>query len=320
MSCVHPLFAWKSYDNETKKASFRFLKGHIDKLELERNPNIVMIPCGQCVECRRQYAREWANRCLLESMYHESNYFITLTYDDFHLDTVLRDNGNLSLCPRDLELFWKRLRKGLDYKIRYFACGEYGDQTFRPHYHAIVFGLQLDDLVFYKRSPNGDIYYNSPFLSQFWDYGYAVVAPMTWETACYVAGYVQKKLTGEAKSHYAEFGIDPPFVRMSRKPGIGRLYYEDHKDDVESLSKISIPTLKGGRTFNVPRYYRKLFDKVEEEPLSEISLELLRTSDVFDSLDGARDRLLDQCDCSLDQYLDAIEIESKNNIKRRDVL
>ena len=65
---------------------------------------------------------------------HPHNAYITLTYNDDHLP------ANGSLQPRDLQLFWKRLRKARTPGIRYYACGEYGDQTARPHYHAIIFG------------------------------------------------------------------------------------------------------------------------------------------------------------------------------------
>lgn len=112
----------------------------------------VEIPCGQCIECRLQRSRRWADRCMLELGYHESSYFLTLTYDNDHIPKnplIDYDTGeiyaeNATLVKKDLQDFMKRLRrayeyKGYDNKLRFFACGEYGSQTLRPHFHIIVF-------------------------------------------------------------------------------------------------------------------------------------------------------------------------------------
>ena len=95
------------------------------------------IPCGRCIECRLKRSREWANRCMLELPYHESSYFLTLTYDDNHLryGDVHDENGflvqNPTLYKKDLQDFFKRLRKNYKYDnhLKYYACGEYGDNT-----------------------------------------------------------------------------------------------------------------------------------------------------------------------------------------------
>lgn len=319
MNCLHPLVAYKSYDIDGT-CKFQFIKGDVPRSEFERNPNLVMLPCGQCLACRKQKAREWANRCLMESLYHYENYFITLTYDDPHMFECCMNSetGNASLVPVHLTKFWKRLRKAIQpSKVRYFACGEYGDTTFRPHYHALIFGLHLDDLVFYKRSPNGDVYYNSEFLSKLWPFGYVVVAKFDWATAAYVAGYAQKKLTGKLASMYDELGIVPPYIVMSRRPGIGYQFYQDHSEAIQSLSKISIPTEKGGKTFNVPRYFRKQFDNLLENPRFNV----LRTSDIFNQLsDGVRTQLDLSSGMPLDEYFQKMEEITEKTYKRRDVL
>jgi len=136
----------------------------------------VQIPCGQCIGCRLAYSRQWANRCMLELEYHDSAYFVTLTYDEAHVPKHYYPDPetgealpSMSLCKRDFQLFMKRLRKAFpDDKIRFFAAGEYGTKTFRPHYHAIIFGLHLDDLVYYKRGEGSFAYYNSPSLQKCW--------------------------------------------------------------------------------------------------------------------------------------------------------
>ena len=98
------------------------------------------VGCGQCLPCRINKRREWTFRLELEASLHEHNSFVTLTY----ADQFLPEDGSVN--PRHTQLWLKRLRKVLDpRKVRFFLCGEYGDQTFRPHYHACLFGVGLDD-------------------------------------------------------------------------------------------------------------------------------------------------------------------------------
>ena len=116
---------------------------------------LVPLPCGQCIGCRIDYSRQWANRCLLELKYHDSAWFCTFTYDDDHVPRTYYPDPEtgeaipaLTLQKRDFQLLMKRIRKKFENdKIRFFMSGEYGSQTFRPHYHAILFGLHLDDLL-----------------------------------------------------------------------------------------------------------------------------------------------------------------------------
>ena len=133
---------------------------------------VTPIPCGQCIGCRLDYSREWANRAYLESKKYDQNYFITLTYDDDQL-TILdeietpneftftkNDIDEIewvgTLVPKELQDFIKRLRINMQRKygqkepIRFMMCGEYGGKTRRPHYHLIAFNLQLPAESFYK--------------------------------------------------------------------------------------------------------------------------------------------------------------------------
>lgn len=187
--CLKPLHAFKiGDDNGNGKPLYKITSGDCD--HIGDCWTYIEIPCGKCIACRLAYSRQWADRCMLEASFHDSNYFVTLTYDNEHLplvETIDNDTGeiihNATLVKRDLQLFFKRLRKALpDCKIRYYACGEYGSQTLRPHYHAIIFGLTLDDLVLYKMSPDGYNYYNSQTLDNIWKNGYAVITNVTWDT------------------------------------------------------------------------------------------------------------------------------------------
>ncbi|ALS03454.1 VP4 [Gokushovirus WZ-2015a] len=208
---------------------------------------------------------------MLELQYHDSAYFVTLTYDDFHVpkayypDPVTGEaHTSYTLCKRDFQLWMKRLRKKFsDYKIRFFACGEYGGLTKRPHYHAIVFGLHLNDLVKYKTVKEGDsyyTYYNSDSMQETWPNGFVVVGEVTWESCAYVARYVTKKLSGEHADFYKKFNLVPEFLDMSRRPGIARQYYDEHGKDIYDHAYINVSTPKGGRKFKPPRYFDRLFD------------------------------------------------------------
>lgn len=289
MSCYHPLKAIVNGKTENGKKNLKILSeswlleykarnGHEFSKE-----HLVTLPCGQCVGCRLEYSRQWANRCMLELKYHESAYFVTLTYDNDHVPVSYYPDPNtgealeaLTLCKRDWQLFMKRLRKAFPSPpLRFFMAGEYGSTSFRPHYHAIIFGLKLTDLKPYKRSEQGYQYYTSDALQKVWSdhlgapIGYAVVGEVTWETCAYTARYVMKKLNGDMSKVYSDFNIVPEFTLMSRRPGIARRYYDDHPDIYET-QRINIATEKGGISFAPPRYFDKLFDLEHPEEMEAI--------------------------------------------------
>lgn len=225
------------------------------KVNLVEHPEYVPLPCGHCIGCRLDYSRRWANRCMLELKTSESAYFLTLTYDDEHVN--INSQGHLTLYKRDLQLFWKRLRKYFENdNIRYFACGEYGDTTLRPHYHAIVYNLNLTDLQMSGKSEFGDIYYRSDTLDSIWKNGFVCVGDVTWETCAYTARYVMKKLTGKLSDFYDTFELEPEFCVMSRRPGIGYEYYAQHKYDLLEFTSIPISTASGVKNISIPKYYK----------------------------------------------------------------
>lgn len=267
MPCYHPLEAVILPGRTANgKHNIKILSGQ-HASEVYPSWQRLQLPCGQCIGCRLEYSRQWANRCMLELPYHKESWFLTLTYDDEHCPQTwyaFNDDGEaapaLTLVPRDLELFWKRLRKAHpNDHIRYYACGEYGSTTYRPHYHAIVFGLSLDDLRPYKSSPQGYDYFISDSLAKCWGLGFVVVGSVTWETCAYTARYVMKKAKGRDRQAYENLNLEPEFVRMSRKPGIGHQYYVDHPD-LYNHEYINLKTDTGGLKFRPPRYYDMLFD------------------------------------------------------------
>uniref|UniRef100_A0AAU8B2M0 Replication initiator protein n=1 Tax=Dulem virus 121 TaxID=3145598 RepID=A0AAU8B2M0_9VIRU len=291
------------------------------------------IPCGKCVGCRLEYSRQWANRCMLELEYHKSAYFVTLTYNNEHVPRSYYadpETGevqqSLTLRKRDFQLFMKRLRKRFcDYDktrvdtcsssvgnlrsdcIRFFAAGEYGSQTYRPHYHAILFGLNLNDLILYKKSC-GFSYFYSPELQKCWSVtesgvlsplGFCLVAPVSWETCAYTARYVMKKLTGPESDFYTTFNIEPPFTLMSRKPGIAHQWYVDHPDCF-NYEYINISTENGGRKFRPPKYYEKLFEIDCPETSAELKATRKRMAEEAKKIKLSKTSL---------SYLDYLQVE-----------
>lgn len=260
------------------------------------DPDNIELPCGRCQGCRLDKSRAWADRCLLELQYHKHSVFVTLTYNDIYVPKSVyygsdgeSEHMSYTLRKRHFQLFMKRLRKAFSgQKIRYFAAGEYGETTSRPHYHAILFGLELVDLVPFQKTEQGFWYYHSESLQRVWSerrcpnlygsvtplavyepFGEVVVADVSWETCAYTARYCLKKLNGEDAEAYRKFGVEPPFTLMSRRPGIGGQYFEDHPDCVD-YQYINIATEKGGRKILVPQYFLRQLEKDDPERVAQL--------------------------------------------------
>ncbi len=217
--------------------------------------------CGQCMPCRVNARRVWAHRIMLEASLYEDNAFVTLTYDDDHL--IYNDDGHAQLCPLHLTLFFKRLRKLLDPgKIRYFAVGEYGDQTWRPHYHVALFNYPCCRRLLRDRigNFNGSCCSTCDFLVRCWRNGGVHVGSLSPESASYICGYVVKKLT--ALDCPVLDGRYPEFGRMSLRPGIGADLMHDvgsevMRYDVEVDGDVPSQLRHGKRLLPLGRYLRR---------------------------------------------------------------
>lgn len=102
------------------------------------------VPCGKCPFCRARRISGWSFRLLQEERHSLSSLFITLTYDTKHVP--ITERGFMSLAKRDVQLFFKRLRKANVGKLKYYVAGEYGGKTNRPHYHIILFGAEVSTI------------------------------------------------------------------------------------------------------------------------------------------------------------------------------
>jgi len=203
-----------------------------------------------------------------EAALHESSCFLTLTYDEAHLPS------DLSLRPRDVALFMKRLRQFvLPARIRFYLCGEYGAKHSRPHYHVLVFGFSPADKVFFRTSGAGFKVFTSASMDSVWTVGATYVGDVSLESAGYVARYVLKKVgsdgdlreildvdTGEIVTREHEFS------RMSLRPGIGANWFDRYFSDVFPHDRVIVK----GKRANVPRYYDKLLSRFNPVYLAEI--------------------------------------------------
>lgn len=250
MPCYHPISAI-----QITPGSKPILLGKKNLLKTKAN---LELPCGQCIGCRLERSRQWAIRCIHEASLYEENCFITLTYDNDNLPF----NG--TLLVKDYQLFMKRLRKYFQpKKIRFFQCGEYGEKLNRPHYHACLFGHDFPDKKPIKST--SPLYY-SPILATLWPAGYHVIGEVTFESAAYVARYITKKITGtEADEHYD--GRKPEYITMSRRPGIGKDWFDKYYQDLYNNDQAVI---KENLIVKPPKYYDKQYDLLNPSDLERI--------------------------------------------------
>lgn len=195
------------------------------------------VPCGKCYECRMNRGAGWAFRLMQEEKQHSFSSFVTLTYDDSTLP--IADCGRSTLVKSDVQKFFKRVRKRTLNKIKYYACGEYGPRSFRPHYHAIVFSAGTKALV------------------ESWDYGHVRIDPVNPATIAYVTGYCNKPQIRFSDDRLHEFSL------MSK--GLGSSYLTPEMIAYHKANMASYVTLEGGIKKGLPRYYRdKIFSDDEK--------------------------------------------------------
>jgi hypothetical protein len=209
-----------------------------------------------------------------EAQMHEDNCFITLTFNNEFLH---KRKNPYSLDVSEFQRFMKRVRKKYGYKIRFFHCGEYGDQNKRPHYHALMFGHDFQDKKLWQQK-DGFKLFVSEELQELWPYGFSTIGPVNFETAAYTARYIMKKQTGEGAADYYQhvdedgvvWQLHPEYCTMSRREGIGYEWYQKygwedcHKNDFVVIN---------GKEVRPPRYYDKLLDDDKLEVIKKQRIE-----------------------------------------------
>lgn len=304
MACYKPL---KGYKDPVSGGLTFNKKGTAQALE---------VACGQCLGCRIDHRIMWAIRIVHESYLHldsHGNSWLTLTYRDPSecTDNQLRDGhyipSDYSLRPSDVSKFIRALRKkNKDHKIRYFYCGEYGDENQRPHYHVCLFNHSFNDQILFK-DDEGFYTYTSPSLDEVWPFGFSTVAELNFNTASYTAGYCFKKITGKrAADHYLRcdehgeaYWLLPEYIRMStgrEKPcGLGAKFYEKFKRDIFPSDECPVPG--HGTVQLVPRYYQNIL-KTEHPQTLELVQKLRQTFMAAHRADFTPERLRDKHVCA----------------------
>ena len=299
MTCYSPLIrVHKIGEYEIAKDGHKYPKATIisatDLEHYKNNPlySYEKIACKQCIGCRLADSKNKATQAMFESKIHAQNWFLTLTYDDEHLiipdETVNEETGEIftndgtwngTLIPNDIKKFMKDLRRYWKYHfnqddIRFFGCGEYGEKFQRPHYHIIIFNLNLYKDMLKPKFINEEHQqiYECPVIEKIWKKGLIAIGGVSWSSCAYVARYITKKQKGKnSKDYYLSKGQIPEFVRSSNKPGIGRQYYEQHKDEIYLTDEIFQVTSSGKTlTLKPPKYYDKLYDLEYPEEMKKI--------------------------------------------------
>lgn len=273
MPCFHPLkgFRGNRVNPNTGKRNITV----VPRLAFVDLP--ITIACGQCVGCRLERSRQWAIRCVHEASLYDDNCFITLTYNNEHLPK------HQSLVKSDFQKFMKRLRFKYGSGIRYYMCGEYGENFGRPHYHALLFNFRFRDQTFFRNSPAGEKLYVSQSLEKLWSHpntgtpmGYASIGSATFESAAYVARYIMKKQLGKnALYHYNQFDEwtgeilserVPEYNTMSRRPGIAKNWFDKYLTDVYPGDFV----VMNDKKIKPPKYYDKQYELLYPEELEKL--------------------------------------------------
>ena len=260
MPCYYPVLAYRQFKDLEGKWKIKFISDRTDysihSLRMKYGDDLMLLPCGKCLGCKFDKAKDWATRAVCEMQYHDVGCFLTLTYDNAHYPG--------KLVKEHLIKFIKALRNRC-ISFKYLGAGEYGETTKRAHYHLCLFGYRPDDLIFHSKS-GYDFLYTSDTLSKVWSKGFVLVGDLTYRSAGYVARYTTKKITD-----------DDCFLVCSNRPGIGYDYYLEHCKDM----------LKDGFVYGdfgdsykapIPRYFEKLllrdfpeeYDKLVKSRMSRV--------------------------------------------------
>lgn len=281
MTCFHPLQAfWRSVNRDAITFD---VSQSATKVPFQ-------LPCGRCIGCRMEKARQWGLRCMNEAKMWRSSYYVTLTYND----EMMPPGG--TVCLRDVQLFMKKLNKlqsgdawenpvtgKVKRSPRYFLGAEYGDDNRRPHYHALLFNVSFGDLRAHSSNKRGEPLYVSATLSDLWGNGFVTLGAVTFDSAVYCAKYALKKLTisdnssmevrDEYERRYIVYdadGIvyerDREFAVMSRCPGIGMLYYDKYGGEIRSHDNLIV----NGRKVRPPRYYDTKFQAIDPDGFDRV--------------------------------------------------
>lgn len=331
-------FDYETKDHEIVFGDTRFVvKDKILVPNTDRVPKYIDIrlPCGKCVGCHADKARNYATRAIHEYFAHRDrpSSFLTLTFNEDMLHK--RDVPNYkSVYRSEFSGFVKRLRERIKSiygkEIRVFGSGEYGELHCRPHYHAIIYGFDFPDKYQVRTRVGKDLirYYRSPFLESVWkppgynpSYGFSIIGEVTQNSCQYVTGYVSDKLDEFGERDYKQLGIDKPFFYTPSKTGLGYDYFQRYYKEIYSNgychwhNKVKAP---------IPPYYTALLKDKDPELYNSYKLDKLKLmiDNLFiENLDMSEQRLLAREGALKEKYSKVIrsyeELSNLHNIYYR---
>lgn len=260
------MYRCTKYDGTIEIRTLKQIQSYIDSTNcmeslyiyfISRYKDVQPFPCGYCPECLKKKSADWATRCFLESKEFKHSCFLTLTYDDDKLDVYGSKDyeplRGISLIKKDLQKFLKRLRYRLDsqlnIKVKFFACGEYGDKNGRPHFHILLYNYDFPDkyVSSVMKSRKGFGIYESPFLNDLWKYGLASIQEVTSESCNYVSKYILKKKYGMSNDYKYNalyngntIRLEKEYNTMSKREPIGKRYFLKYYKDLFERGRIAV--------------------------------------------------------------------------------
>ena len=186
-----------------------------------RNGEKQIVPCGKCGACLYNRVEDWTIRLVEENRVALNAWFVTLTYEDAMLPLSVK--GIPQLHKPDYQKFLKRLRTKIDrmsdsdYRnemlsekkpVRYYAVGEYGGKTKRPHYHLIMFNVPVSCVE---------------SMHTIWQKGHVHIGEVNSKSIAYCVSY---HVTAKYQEYAEKMEVTPEFATMSRNPGIGHTYFQ----------------------------------------------------------------------------------------------
>lgn len=221
-----------------------------DKFNVMGEP--VYRPCGECAICRRNALMLVQSRANYEFLKHKYSAFLTLTYDENHLNFQSQPFGenirvglpstNKSHIVKFLDNFRHYVKnhsnlKNVDPNFSYIYCTEYGGLSARPHAHLVLFGVDF---------PIAKV-----ISSKLWKFGFVDCRPVSSGTVRYVCKYINKGAKGKfADAQYFDKGVEKPVVKWSK--GFGSGLFRENFENIKKNGCIKI----GNRKIFVPPYYK----------------------------------------------------------------
>lgn len=271
------------------------------KKKYNASHKVFKLPCGKCAECKLEYARSWAVRCVHEAKMHEENSFLTLTYNEESIKELIDIPHSIETGKEEYKLnyehvqqFMKRLRKTTSKELGFFATGEYGDRTNRPHWHILIFGWYPTDSRAQYKNHRGDQICTSEQLGRLWPHGNSNVGTVTFESAGYVARYAAKKL-GTSQDDQSPY---KPISKKSQRNAIGKKFLQRYYEDIFNHGYV---VLDNGSRVGIPRYYEKWLKKEHPEYWAKYVAKT-KAKIIFDADQKAKDEK------HLENYINAVRL------------